>query len=170
MADTLLALAFITGSLLVLHRRENAFALLTEGAAEGLKMAARMLPSLVILLSAVSALRGSGFLEWASSALGPLLELLGSPPETLLLMLVRPFSGSAALVVGGELIVTYGPDSRIGRTAAVMLGSTETTFYVLSVYAGACGIRDVRHAPAAALIADAVGFLTAAATVRLFFP
>ena len=84
-------------------------------------------------------------------------------------MLLRPFSGSGALAVGGEIMSTYSPDSLIGRTAAVMLGSTETTFYVISVYFGAAGIKDNRHAIPAALAADIAGFLTASLTARLFW-
>ena len=85
------------------------------------------------------------------------------------LMLVRPISGSAALAIGAELIAAHGPDSLVGRTAAVMLGSTETTFYTISVYFGSWGIQKTRYAVPAALIADMVGFLTASWTVRLFY-
>ena len=169
MADTLLALALCAGSLIALHRRLDVYGLLVTGAAEGLQMCAKLFPSLVILLAAVAMLRSSGLLDWLSALLAPALKWMGIPPETVLLILIRPLSGSAALAVGSELILRYGADSLIGRTAAVMLGSTETTFYVLSVYFGACGIRDARYAPAAAMIADVVGFLTAAATVRMFF-
>ena len=94
------------------------------------------------------------------------LTLLGIPPETAPLMLLRPVSGSGALAAATELIGQYGPDSYIGRTAAVMLGSTETTFYVLAVYFGACGIRHSRWAIPAAIVADVTGFVTAAALVR----
>lgn len=80
--------------------------------------------------------------------------------------LVRPISGSGALAAASDIIQTYGADSRIGRTAAVMLGSTETTFYVLAVYFGACGIRHSRWAIPAAIVADVTGFVTAAALVR----
>ena len=85
-------------------------------------------------------------------------------------MLIRPLSGSAALAVGTELMATYGVDSQIGRTAAVMLGSTETTFYTISVYFGAAGIKKTRYTVVAALIADFVGFFMASLTTRLFFP
>ena len=104
-----------------------------------------------------------------AAALGPVLGRLGIPAETLPLMLVRPFSGSAALGVGAELIQNYGPDSPVGRTAAVMLGGTETTFYTVAVYFGAAGVRRSRYALPAALTADFVGFLAAALAVRLFF-
>ena len=97
------------------------------------------------------------------------LTRLGIPPETVALMLVRPVSGSAALGVGAELISTYGPDSQIGRTAAVMLGSTETTFYTIAVYFGAAGIVKTRYAVPAALCADLAGFMAAAWAVRVIF-
>ena len=89
--------------------------------------------------------------------------------ETVALLLVRPVSGSAALGVGAELIATYGPDSLIGRTAAVMLGSTETTFYTIAVYFGAAGIVKTRYAVPAALCADLAGFMAAAWAVRVIF-
>ena len=94
---------------------------------------------------------------------------LGLSPELLPLMLVRPVSGSAALGVGAELISAYGPDSQLGRTAAVMLGSTETTFYTVAVYFGAVGVTKTRYAIPAALCADLTGFLAAAWAVRVCF-
>ena len=114
-------------------------------------------------------LRASGALELAAGALAPLMERVGLSPELLPLMLVRPISGSAALGVGAELISAYGPDSRLGRTAAVMLGSTETTFYTVAVYFGAVGITRTRYAVPAALCADLTGFLASAWAVRLLF-
>lgn len=137
---------------------------LLVGAGKGLEILLKILPALVTLLTVVAMLRASGGLE----VLAPVLGWLGIPPETVGLMLVRPISGSAALGVGSELISTYGPDSTIGRTAAVMLGSTETTFYTIAVYFGATGIRKSRYAVPAALCADAAGFFFAALTVRLF--
>jgi spore maturation protein B len=94
---------------------------------------------------------------------------VGIPAETVPILLLRPFSGSGALGVGAELIQTYGPDSTIGRTAAVMLGSTETTFYTIAVYFGGLGIRKTRYAVPAAICADLAGFWAAAWAVRLFF-
>ena len=99
--------------------------------------------------------------------LSPLLTRMGLPPETVPLMLLRPLSGSAALAAGGEIMAACGPDSPAGRTAAVMLGSTETTFYVLAVYFGAAGVRRTRHAVPAAVCADLAGFLAAAWCVRM---
>ena len=153
-------------ALISLRKQENAYDYLINGASDGLKLMAHIAPSLIILLSAVGMLRSSGALEALASLLSPLLGALGIPPETVILMLIRPISGSAALAVGAELMMTHGPDSLVGRTAAVMLGSTETTFYTLSVYFGACGIKKTRYALPAALIADLTGFLTASWTVR----
>ena len=129
----------------------------------------RIFPALVGLMTAVAMLRASGALELAAEVLAPLLDRVGLPAQLLPLMLVRPISGSAALGVGAELIQTYGPDSQLGRTAAVMLGSTETTFYTIAVYFGAVGITRTRYAVPAALCADLTGFLAAAWAVRICF-
>ena len=129
----------------------------------------RIFPALVGLMTAVAMLRASGALELAAEVLAPLLDRVGLPAQLLPLMLVRPISGSAALGVGAELIQTYGPDSQLGRTAAVMLGSTETTFYTIAVYFGAVGITRTRYAVPAALCADLTGFLAAAWAVRFCF-
>ncbi len=150
-------------------RRVDVYAALMQGAGEGLGVLLKIVPALIGLLTAVYMLRASGALELAAHALGPLLLRLGIPPETVGLLLVRPVSGSAALGVGAELISTYGPDSEIGRTAAVMLGSTETTFYTIAVYFGAAGIAKTRYAVPAALCADLAGFMAAAFAVRLLF-
>ena len=142
---------------------------LTEGAEKGLKVSLRIMPPLIGLLTAVYMLRASGALELLGEAVGPLLSAVGIPAETIGLLLVRPVSGSAALGVGAELIETYGPDSLVGRTAAVMLGSTETTFYTIAVYFGAAKIGKTRYAVPAALCADIAGFLAASWAVRLLF-
>ena len=169
MAEYIVPLILAVTAIAALRKKENAYDILTDGAKEGFRMMLTIAPSLVVLLSAVGMLRSSGALEVLSAVLSPALEFVGIPPETVLLLLVRPISGSAALAVGAELIAAHGPDSPVGRTAAVMLGSTETTFYTISVYFGAWGIKKTRYAVPAALIADFVGFLAASWTVRLFY-
>ena len=169
MAEYIVPLILAVTALAALRKKENAYDILTDGAREGFKMLLTIAPSLVVLLSAVGMLRASGALESWAEVLAPALRFLGIPPETVLLILVRPISGSAALAIGAELIAAHGPDSLIGRTAAVMLGSTETTFYTISVYFGSWGITKPRYAVPAALIAYVVGFLAASGTVRLFF-
>ena len=150
-------------------RGTDVYAALSDGALEGLRILLRIFPPLVGLLTAVQLLRASGLLEGLTALLSPLLTRLGIPPETLPLLLIRPISGSGALGVGADLIRTYGPDSTVGRTAAVMLGSTETTFYTIAVYFGAAEVRRTRYAVPAALCADLAGFLAASWVTRLFF-
>lgn len=154
---------------LSLARRENFYDWLLIGAGSGLGLLKTILPSLILLLTAVSMFRASGASEVLSRLLSPLFTFLGIPPECAMLVLIRPISGSAALAVGSEIIAHYGVDSQIGRTAAVMLGSTETTFYTLSVYFGAAGIRKTRYTLPVSLLADLIGFLTASISVRFFF-
>ena len=169
MTDYLVPLILLFSSALALGRKENAYALMLEGAEKGLHTLRAILPALILLLTAVHMLRASGAAGILSDVLAPFFSLLGIPPETALLVLIRPISGSAALAVGADLMAEYGVDSTIGRTAAVMLGSTETTFYTISVYFGAAGISRTRYAVPAALFADFVGFFMASLTVRLFF-
>lgn len=120
-------------------------------------------------MTAVYMLRASGLMELLGNLLAPALTKLGIPPETAALLFVRPISGSGALAIGSELMASHGPDSYVGRVAAVMLGSTETTFYTIAVYFGSAGIRRTRYAIPAALLADLAGFMAAAFAVRLVF-
>lgn len=149
--------------------KRDVYSLLVTGASDGLYTVVHILPALIILLSSVHMLRASGAMDMLTECFTPFCRLIGIPPETVPLVVIRPISGSAALAVGSELMATYGVDSEIGRTAAVMLGSTETTFYTISVYFGAAGIKRTRYAVPAALIADLTGFVMASVTTRLFF-
>ena len=170
MTDYLVPLLLLIPALAALHRKENAYDILLTGAGSGLKLLVSILPALILLLTAVTMLRESGAMELLGKLLSPVLTLFGIPPETALLVLIRPISGSAALAVGAQLMAAYGADSLVGVTAAVMLGSTETTFYTISVYFGAAGIRKTRYTLPAALFADFIGFLAASWTVKWFFP
>lgn len=169
MTDLFVPLILIVLSAAALAKKENVYAALTDGAAAGLRMLAGILPPLVILLTAVSMLRASGALDLLTKAASPITKAVGIPPEVLPLMLVRPLSGSAALGVFSDILRQYGADSLVGRTAAIMLGSTETTFYTICVYFGAAKVRKTRYAIPAALVADLTGFFVAALSARLFF-
>ena len=169
MTDYLVPLILLTVSILALRKKENAYNIMLQGAEDGLKLLVSILPALILLLTAVYMLRASGAVEIISSFLSPIFKFFGIPPETAMLVLIRPISGSAALAVGAELMAQYGVDSEIGRTVAVMLGSTETTFYTISVYFGAAGIQKTRYTVPAALFADFIGFFTASFTVRWLF-
>ncbi|MBQ1264153.1 MAG: spore maturation protein [Oscillospiraceae bacterium] len=169
MTDLFVPLLLLGVSVYALHKKEDVYSTLLLGAQDGLHLLVSILPALTVLLCAVSMLRESGFIDLFSKWLSPVCRFIGIPAELVPLMLIRPISGSAALAVGADILAAHGADSLVGRMCAVMLGSTETTFYTVSVYFGAAGIRKTRHTIPAALIADLVGFLTASWTARLFF-
>lgn len=168
MVDYIVPLLLFFTAALALGKRESPYDLMLTGAADGLKLLISIIPPLVLLLSAIAMLRASGGIEIMSRFFAPVFSFFGIPPETAILVMVRPLSGSAALAVGAELMAEHGVDSLIGRTVAVMLGSTETTFYTISVYFGAAGIKKTRYTVIAALLADLTGFIMASLTTRLF--
>ena len=169
MMDYMVPSIMLIATIAALRKKENAYDILLDGAGEGLKLLVSILPALILLLTAVHMLKASGAVEIFSKLSSPLFSCFGIPAETAMLVLIRPISGSAALAVGADLMAQYGVDSTIGRTAAVMLGSTETTFYTISVYFGAAGIKKTRYCIPAALFADFVGFFMASLTVRIYF-
>lgn len=166
MLDLLIPALMIAAACAALAKRQDVYGALLEGGLDGLKLLVTIVPALVVLLTAVHMLRASGAIELLTQWLTPVAAAVGLPAETLPLVLLRPISGSAALAVGADLMAVHGPDSLVGRTVAVMIGSTETTFYTISVYFGAAGIQKTRYTIPAALVADATGFLAAALTAR----
>lgn len=140
-----------------------------KGAKDGVSVALRILPFLLAMFLALGILRASGALDLATSALSPALSVLGVPTEIVPLAVVRPLSGSGSLGVLADLLSTHGPDSMIGRMASTIQGSADTTFYIVTVYFGAVGVRKVRHAVWAGLIADVVGFIAAIIVCTLVF-
>ena len=162
-----LLLAF--GLFLAALRGVDGYRALTDGARRGLRVVWDIFPALLVLFPAIALLRASPLLGTVEALLSPLLQRLGIPSETGLLLLLRPFSGSAALAAAAELSERFGPDSLTGRTAAVMIGSSETTFYVAAVYLSAAGVKDSRWAIPAALCADLACFLSAAWICRFLW-
>ncbi len=164
MLDLLIPVILMGVSIFGLWKKQDVYGCLLEGGLDGLKLLLSIVPALVVLLTGVHMLRASGAMELLEDFVAPVTNFLGIPSETLPLVLIRPFSGSGALAVGADLMAAYGADSLVGRTAAIMLGSTETTFYTISVYFGAAGIKKTRYAVPAALIADLTGFVVASLT------
>ena len=142
-----------------LFKKTDMFPALTRGALQGLFTIKDMLPALTVLFPAVYMLRASGALDALARLLAPAMAYIRVPPETLPLALLRPISGGAATAAAAEIIKSCGADSLAGRTAAVMIGSSETTFYVIAVYFGAAKIKNTRWAIPAALCADLAVFL-----------
>ena len=167
--DYLIPLLLLGITAFALRKKENAYDLLLSGAKDGILLLFQLIPTLILLLTAVTMLRASGAISIISRYAAPAFQVFGIPPETAILVLIRPISGSAALAVGTDLMLQHGVDTTIGRTVAIMLGATETTFYTISVYFGAAGIKKTRYAIPAALIADLTGFIIASITARLFW-
>lgn len=140
-----------------------------EGAKEGFDVAVRIIPFLVAILVAIGMFRGAGAMDLLTAALAPMLNALRFPPELFPLAVLRSLTGSGSLAMMTDIVQTAGPDSLLGKTAATMYGSTETTFYVLAVYFGAVGVRRTRHAVPAALIADVVAVIAAVVVCRWMF-
>ncbi|MDD2510659.1 MAG: spore maturation protein [Syntrophomonas sp.] len=140
-----------------------------EGAEQGFYTAVKIIPFLVGMMVAISVFRASGAMEYLSRAVAPLTALIGAPSEILPLAVMRPLSGSAVLGMSTELMKIYGPDSLIGRLASVMQGTTDTTFFVLTVYFGSVGIKKYRYALLTGLTADISGFLASVYICNLLF-
>ncbi|HJN38396.1 MAG TPA: spore maturation protein [Gammaproteobacteria bacterium] len=132
-----------------------------EGAKEGFDVVIKIIPFLVGMLVAIGMLRASGAFDSIAALLSPSLQFIGVPAEIIPISLVRPFSGAASNAMLVDMISTYGPDALVSRIGGTIMGSTETTFFVVAVYFGAVNIKKVRHAVAAGLLADFVGILAA---------
>lgn len=162
----LLIAAAVIGSL---RMRVNLFDRFIEGAREGFAISVRLIPYLVAMLVAISLFQESGAMEILARGLAPLLERLKIPAEVLPLAVMRPLSGSASLAIGADIMSRQGADTLIGRIASTMIGSTETTLYILTVYFGAVGVYRSRHALPTGLLADLGGFVAAVVVCRLIF-
>ena len=162
----LIALILLFGFL----RKVPLFDTFLEGAKEGMKSTVSIAPALIGLITAVTMLKASGALDLFTAAIRPAAAFLGFPPEVMPLTLLRPVSGSGSIAILDQIFATCGPDSFAGRVASVMMGSTETTFYVIAVYFGAVGIKKTRHTIPAAITADTASFFISTLAVRLFFP
>lgn len=140
-----------------------------EGAKEGLSIILRIFPYLLAMLVAVGVFRESGALDLFIYLVKPVVKFIGLPPEVVPLILVKPLSGSGALGVFTETINKYGPDSYIGRVSSIIMGSTETIFYTLSVYFGAVNIKKIRHTLWAAVLADITAIIMAVTITKIMF-
>lgn len=155
--------------LYALYKEVEVFPTFLRGAKKGLETAISILPTMVGMLTVVYMLRASGAIDLAAAALAPVFRLLGIPRECTALALLGPISGSGKLAMGSELMQRCGPDSYVGRVAAVILGSSETSLYTISVYSGHIGLTNTRYAALSALLADLTAFTASAAVVRLYF-
>lgn len=152
-----------------LYKKVEIYNTFIDGAKEGFSVGVKIIPYLVAILVAIGMFRASGAIDIIANVFSPVLNLIGMPAEVLPLAIIRPLSGSGALGVMTEIANQHGGDAFISKLAAVMVGSTETTFYVLAVYFGSVGIKNFRHAVIAGLLADTAGMLAALFICRLMF-
>ena len=150
-------------------KKVKVYDVFVEGAKEGFEVAVKIIPFLVGILVAIGMFRGSGAMGLLTAALRPLMAATGFPAELVPLAILRTLTGSGSLAFTTDLIKTYGPDSLMGRMAATMYGSSETTFYVLAVYFGAVSVKRTRHAVPAALIGDVVAAIATVAVCMWMF-
>jgi spore maturation protein B len=150
-------------------RQIKVYDVFIEGAKEGFQVAVRIIPFLVGILVAIGMFRASGAMDMLTNALRPLTTATGFPADLVPLAILRTLSGSGSLAFTTDLVKRFGPDSVIGRTAATMYGSSETTFYVLAVYFGSIGVKRTRHAIPAALTGDLVAAIAAVAVCAWLF-
>ncbi len=156
-------------TLLALARRVNVYEMFVQGAQEGFATAVKTIPFLVAMFVAISVFRASGAMELFAGLVSPVTDFFSIPAEVLPLGIMRPLSGGGALGITAELIKTYGPDSFIGRLASTLQGSTDTTFFVLTLYFGSVGITRYRYAVISGLSADITGFIASVFICNLVF-
>ena len=150
-------------------KRVKLYELFVDGAKEGFTTSVRIIPYLVAMLCAIGMFRASGAMDFLTDMVSPLTSLIGMPSEVFPMSIIRSLSGSGSLGIMTDLAKTYGPDSLIGRIAAVIMGSNETTFYVLAVYFGSVGISKVRHAPISGVFADIISVIASVILVTALF-
>ena len=150
-------------------RRVNVFDAFREGAAQAIPLMKSILPALAVFSAVMALFRHSGAFDLLRSFLSPATDALGVDPALVPLLVVRPFSGSATLAALSDIFSEYGPDSRVGLTASVLLGSSETVFYTLALYFGSVGIRKTRFAVPAALAALLTSVVAGLLFSSLFF-
>lgn len=152
-----------------LIKKVNVYDAFVQGAQDGFATAIKTIPFLVAMFVAISVFRASGAMNLFTKLVSPITNTLGIPGEILPLGIMRPLSGSSALGITAELIKTYGPDSFIGRLASTLQGSTDTTFFVLTLYFGSVGITRYRYAVISGLSADITGFIVSVIICNMVF-
>lgn len=138
-----------------------------EGAKDGLKVCMNIFPYLLAMIVAVEIFKNANLLDMINNFISPFTNAIGLPKELLPLVLIKPLSGSGAVAIFTNIVQTYGPDTLIGLIASVIMGTTETIFYTVTVYFGAVKVKKVRHTVWAAIMADMTAIILAITIVKL---
>ncbi|AJG96746.1 MULTISPECIES: spore maturation protein [Clostridium] len=140
-----------------------------EGAKDGLMVILRIFPYLLAMIIAVQVFREAKLMDLLNNLIAPLANLIGLPKDLIPLLIIKPLSGSGAIGVFTDIIKSLGPDTRTGLIASVVMGSTETIFYTITVYFGAIKVKKIRHTLWAAVFADATAIIMAIFMVNICF-
>ena len=168
-SEILLPVIFLLFAITALRTKTDAFNAFSEGAKESLSIICDIFPSVFALMTAIGMLRSSGLLDFIISSVTPVFNFLGVPPEIVPSALLRPLSGSGSIALLSDILKSHNPDSLIGIMASVITGSTETTFYTIAVYFGACEVKNTGNAVKAALVADIVSISVSIIICKLLF-
>lgn len=152
-----------------IYKKINIYDVFIDGAKESFEMIFTIFPYLLGMMLAINLFLHSNFLEIISNFISPVLDLIGIPFDIVPMAIMRPISGNSSLAILNNIFLNYGPDSFIGRLASTIQGSTDTTFYVLTLYFGSVGIKKIRYSLLAGLFADLIGIITSIMIVKIFF-
>lgn len=152
-----------------LLKKVDIYDVFVEGSKESYDMILTMFPCMLAMIFGVNIFIKSGVLEYIFVFFQTILDFLNIPLEIIPMAIMRPISGSSSLAILNTILENYGPDSFIGRLASVIQGSTDTTFYVLTLYFGSIGIKKIRYSLWAGLFADVIGIVSAIIIVNLMF-
>jgi len=152
-----------------IYKNINIYDEFIKGVEEGLKISLKIFPTIFAMIIAINILLKSNIIKDLTNILTPILEFFKFPKELLTLSILRPISGSSALIVCNDILKTEGPDSFLGRVASVIQGSTDTTIYILSLYFSAIGIKKIKYSLIVGLLADLICIILAIITVSIIF-
>ena len=168
-SNLVMPLIILTIVICGLKERKNVFDIFLEGAKEGIKITLNIFPTLVGLFVAIGALRSSGILDLINFIIGPILNIIHFPSELMPLAILRPISGSSSIAIATDIMKNYGVDSKLGKIASTIMGSTETTIYTIAIYTSCIKVKKTRYILLAALCADIVGIITSVLVCNVLF-
>lgn len=168
-SNLVMPLIILTIVICGLKERKNVFDIFLEGAKEGIKITLNIFPTLVGLFVAIGALRSSGVLDLINFIIGPILNIIHFPSELMPLAILRPISGSSSIAIATDIMKNYGVDSKLGKIASTIMGSTETTLYTIAIYTSCIKVKKTRYILLAALCADIVGIITSVLVCNVLF-
>lgn len=155
--------------LYALKKRVDIYDTFIDGTKESFDMTLKVFPNLLAMVFGVNIFLKSGVFDFIFNNLKPIFSYINVQIEILPMAIMRPISGSASLAILNDMFLNYGPDSFIGTVASIIQGSTDTTFYVLTLYFGSIGIKKIRYAMWAGLFSDLVGIVTAIILGNILF-